>query len=240
MDEKKAIKISLSTFFLILAIIVIIVMCIFMFKLYNEKTEETKKSSELQTQVNNLNETISDLQGKIDNISETINSNNSTENTSTANNSTSFTDEQVKTALSNYLELRAHADCGSPLEYLNEKGKLNYDSSQDTILNDGTIITSIKFSDYKNAMLNYVSENEFEKNWTSTQYLNENNNGYLTKGQGGGKFWVYTVNSITKTNNSTYSTKITATDDFEDSKKDENLTFTVKSYNGNCVIDSIK
>ena len=240
MEEKKVTKISLSTFFLILAIIVILIMGIFIFRLYNEKAEETKKSSELQTQVNSLNGTINDLQGKIDNISETINPNNSIENISTTNNSISFTDEEVKIALSNYLELRAHADCGSPLEYLTEKEKLNYDSSKDTILDDGTIITSIKFSDYKNAMLNYVSESEFEKNWTSTQYLNENNNGYLTKGQGGGRFWVYTINSITKTNNSTYSTKTTATDDFEDSKKDENFTFTVKSYNGNCVIDSIK
>ena len=39
MEEKKVTKISLSTFFLILAIIAIIVMGIFMYKLYNEKTE---------------------------------------------------------------------------------------------------------------------------------------------------------------------------------------------------------
>ena len=60
MEEKKVTKISLSTFFLILAIIAIIVMGIFMYKLYNEKTEETKKSNELQTQVNSLNETVRD------------------------------------------------------------------------------------------------------------------------------------------------------------------------------------
>lgn len=243
MEEKKVTKISLSTFFLILAIIVIIVIGIFMLKLYNEKTEETKKSSELQTQVNNLNGTVSDLQEKIDNISETINFNNSTENTTTANNnnSISFTDDQVKTALSAYLELRAHAGCDGLLENLKEKGKLNYDSSKDSILNNGTVITSIKFSDYRNAMLNYVSENEFEKNWISTLYFDENSNGYLTKVQGGGGLRVYTVNSIAKTNNSTYSAKTTATlVDLDDSKEDENFTFTVTSYKGNCVIDSIK
>lgn len=242
MEEKQVTKINLLTFFFIL---VIIIMGIFIFKLYNEKTEETKKSSELQTQVNNLNETISNLQEKIDNTSENINSNNSTENTTTTNtsnnNAISFTDEQIKITLSNYLELRAHAGCDALLHNLEKKGKLNYDSSKDNILNDGTVITSIKFSDYKNAMLNYVSESEFEKNWTSTLYFNENSNGYLTKVQGGGGLRVYTINSITKTDNLTYSAKTTATlVDLDNSQEDENFTFTITSYNGNCVIDSIK
>ena len=90
MEEKNATKISLSTFFLILAIIAIIVMGIFIYKLNNDKTTEIQKSTELQAQVNSLNGTVSDLQGKIDNISKTINSNNSTntENkTNTSNNS---------------------------------------------------------------------------------------------------------------------------------------------------------
>ena len=55
MEENKVTKISLSTFFLIVSLIVIIVMGIFMYKFYNEKTEATKKSAELQTQINSLN-----------------------------------------------------------------------------------------------------------------------------------------------------------------------------------------
>lgn len=78
MEEKNVTKISLSTFFLILAIIAIIVMGIFIYKINNDKTTEIQKSTELQAQVNSLNGTVSDLQGKIDNISKTINSNNST------------------------------------------------------------------------------------------------------------------------------------------------------------------
>ena len=72
MEENKVTKISLSTFFLILAIIVIIVMGIFIYKLNNDKTEKIQKSTELQSQVNNLNGTVSDLQGKINSISQTI------------------------------------------------------------------------------------------------------------------------------------------------------------------------
>ena len=72
MEEKKTTKINLSTFFLIVSIIIIIVLCIFIYKLYNDKTTEIQKSTGLQTQINNLNSTINDLQGKINTISETI------------------------------------------------------------------------------------------------------------------------------------------------------------------------
>ena len=72
MEEKNVKKISLSTFFLILAIIVIIVMGIFIYKLNNDKIVEIQKSTELQSQVNSLNATVSDLQEKIDKVSETI------------------------------------------------------------------------------------------------------------------------------------------------------------------------
>ena len=89
MGEKKVTKISMSTFFLILALIAIIVMGIFIYKLNNDKTTEIKKSTQLQTQVANLNETVSDLQEKINNISNTINNKNTDDNTS--NNSEKLT-----------------------------------------------------------------------------------------------------------------------------------------------------
>ena len=92
MEEKKVTKISLSTFLLIIAIIAIIVMGIFIYKLNNEKTIEIQKSTELQSQVNNLNGTVSELQGKINSISETINTNTSSAN----NNVTNNTEKDVK------------------------------------------------------------------------------------------------------------------------------------------------
>lgn len=259
MEEKKEIKVSLTTFFLILAIIIILVMGMFIYKLSNEKTEETNKTSELQTRVNSLNNTIGDLQEKIDNISENINSNNSVENTSNTNNtntstntttttnnnnnnkSNSFTDKEVKKAFSDYLELGANAGCDNLLEALTEKGKLNYRPSKDTILDDGTVITTIKFSDYKKAMLNYVSESEFEKYWTSKQYFGKNSKGYLTKVQGGGGLRAYTINSIKKIDDSTYTAKTTSiVVDGDDDKENESFTFKVTSYKGKCVIDSVK
>lgn len=85
MEEKKITKISLSTFFLILAIIVIVVMGIVIYKLNNDKTTEIKKATELQTQVNNLNGTVSELQERVNKVSETINKETVTNTTTESN-----------------------------------------------------------------------------------------------------------------------------------------------------------
>lgn len=78
MEDKKVTKISLSTFLLIFAIIIIVIMGVFIFKLNNEKTVETQRATELETQVSNLNSTVNNLQEKINKVSETINSENTT------------------------------------------------------------------------------------------------------------------------------------------------------------------
>lgn len=66
-------------------------MGIFIYKLNNDKIAEIQKSTELQSQVNILNGTVSRLQEKIDNISETINNNSSAKNTTTTNTSNNIT-----------------------------------------------------------------------------------------------------------------------------------------------------
>lgn len=242
MEEKKSIKISLSTFFLILALIVIAFMAYY---IYTEKTNANKEIETLEANAVEMQNTIKDLQDKIDTISNTINSNNSNEDNNTTNtsdnNSTSFTDEQVKTALSNYLELRANMNCNALLNNLTEKGALNYDESKNIDSGDGTYgryITNIKYSDYRNAMLKYVSKSEFERNWNS--YYSEDSNGNLIAGDGGGGLRVYTIKSITKTNDSTYSAKVTSVVEDGEYFEEENLTFGVTSNNGICVIDSLK
>lgn len=238
MEENKVTKINLSTLFLILAIIVIIIMGIFLYKLYNEKTQAISKSAELETQMQSLNETVSNLQETIDNVSNTNNLGENANNTSDENNV--FTDEQIQESLSNYLELKSYADCDALLEALTEKGFLNYDSSKDTMQDDEWVLTTIKFSDYKNAMLNYVSENEFENKWNSTLYFSENSDGYLMKVQGGGSRRIYTIESITENSDCSYTAMTTYTiEDDNTIKENENFIFTIKSYNGKCVIDSI-
>ena len=69
MEEKKVTKISLSTYLLVIAIFAIVVMGALIYKLNNDKNTETKKSTELQSQVGSLSGTVNTLQNKIDNIS---------------------------------------------------------------------------------------------------------------------------------------------------------------------------
>lgn len=78
MEEKNVTKISLSTFFLILAIITIIIMAIYIYKLNNDKSIEIQKTSTLETQINNLEKKLS----SISSILETTTNNNDTVNTS--------------------------------------------------------------------------------------------------------------------------------------------------------------
>ena len=98
MEQKKTLKINLSTFLLILAIIAIIVMGVFIYKLNNDKTAEVQKSTELQAQVNTLNGTVSKKKKKINNISETIDSSSSNTNTNhnTSDSVSEFLNSQIK------------------------------------------------------------------------------------------------------------------------------------------------
>ena len=83
MSEKAPIKISLSTFFLVIAILVIIFMAMY---LYIEKTNSNKTIAELENSNADMENTIDNLQNKIDSIADTINS-NATTNSTTDNSS---------------------------------------------------------------------------------------------------------------------------------------------------------
>lgn len=61
MEKKEPIKISLSTFFLLLAIIVIIVMGMFIYKLSKEKDEEIQKFNQLKEQITTENSISSEI-----------------------------------------------------------------------------------------------------------------------------------------------------------------------------------
>ena len=237
MEKKEPIKVSLSTVFLIISIIIIGVMGYFIYKLYNDKNIEANKATELEKKLENLNSTITDLQGKINSDNETISANNTNQN---INNTAEFTDDQVKKAIADYLELNACADCDNLLTKLTEKGQINSDSSKYTNASTGEVITNVKFSDYKKAMLNYVTEAEFERNWTSKQHFKENANGYLTKMEGGGGLRIYTIKNISKIDKSTFNVKTSSAVDGNEYYEENTYTFTVKSNNGNCVIDNCK
>ncbi len=85
MEEKKAIKVSLSTLFLIIAIIIIVAMACY---IYLERSKFNDEVAKLQENVTNMENMVNSQEEKIKSISNTINSDNS----SVKNNNINSTD----------------------------------------------------------------------------------------------------------------------------------------------------
>ena len=239
MEEKNVTNISLSTFFLILAIIAIIVMGIFIYKLNNDKTTEIQKSTELRSKVNSLNGTVSDLQGKINNISETINSNNSSESSNTINNNNStenttvkFSEKEIKDVLQMCLNLESAKTNGpgTILETLGLYKDYSNSNSEKSAKKTRFMKTSIKFSDFKEAMLKYMTEECYQKQWSD---LYENEDGYLCYANVGATGVAYKVNSIKKVENG-YTANVTASSEGPDSE----LTVKFNIDSNKCIVKS--
>ena len=176
MEEKNATKISLSTFFLILAIIAIIVMGIFIYKLNNDKTAEIQKSTELQAQVNSLNGNVSDLQGKINTISDTVSSKDTTANNTTDNITSNNTDNSTTASSINkrlyklnsnqrYILLMDDNTYGMDQDFLKKKTyilDLNMTNSND-------IVKEVNLSSKLTPFVNeYINKNKGSKSGTCT------------------------------------------------------------------------
>ena len=239
MEEKNVTKNSLSFFLLIIAIIAIIVMGLFIYKLNNDKLAEIQKSQTLQSQVNSLNTTVNNLQGKIDIISQTINSNTSDKNNNTTNNSnsaetttTSFSENEIKAVLQMCLNLES-AKSNGPGTILNTLGlskDSSYRNSERIAKKTGFMRTAIKFTDFKEAMLKYMTEECYQKQWSD---MFENEDGYLCYSNTGASGIIYKVNSIKKVENG-YTANVTASSEGPDYE----LTVNFKIDDNKCVVKS--
>lgn len=240
MEEKQGIKISLSTFFLILSILVIIVMTYYIYKLNNDKKLANDKVIELNNQVNGLESTVNNLQGTISDISNTItNANSSIETNSNSNTQTNtnvtktFSNDEIKKAIQNYLDLVGARE-GSPEGLLVKLGLTNFGANTEKADNN-YIKTNIKYSEYKAKMLNYMTEQWFENNFTN---FFKNVNGYLYFFDGGATGMAFEVKSITLKGDYSDVNYIANVDNIhiDDSKEQENIEFHIENYNGICVI----
>ena len=165
MEEKNVTKISLSTFFLILAVIAIIVMGIFIYKLNNDKTAETQKSAELQAQVNSLNGTVGELQGKINTISDTVDNtiNSKTENQTT----TSLVNKRLYKLYSNqrYILLMDDNAYDTDQDFLKKKTYI----LDLNMINGNELVKEVNLSNKLTPFVNeYINKNKGSKNGTCT------------------------------------------------------------------------
>ena len=109
MEKKGSIKVSLSTVFLILAIIVIAIMGYFIYSLSEKNKSSEEEVTSLNLKVSNLESTVKNYEEKIDNISNTLNLantavNNSKINTSTNSSSATESSDSKYSEITNELE----------------------------------------------------------------------------------------------------------------------------------------
>ena len=240
MEEKNATKISLSAFLLVLSIIVIIVMACIIYKLNNEKQLANNKVTELNKQVNVLENTVSNLQNTISDISNTITQSNSiaeinsNSNTQTkASENKTFSNDEIKNAIQVYLDLVGACE-GSPEGLLVKLGLTSFGANTEKADNN-YIKTSIKYLDYKTKMLNYMTEQCFENNFTK---FFKNINGYLYYFDGGATGLEYKVKSITIKGDYSDLNYIANVENIllDDSREELNIEFHIENNNGKCVI----
>jgi len=161
MEEKKEIRISLSTCLLTIAVIVIIVMAVFIYKMYNEKASEINKIDELSNEIYNLKEKIGMLDSNVE-IDTTSNKSSNGNQTNNQNKKDEFTNEEIKEAIQNYLDLLGTSN-NSPsavVEYLfgYENVKLTWENDH---MNEHYTKTNIEYNKFKNEILNYMTEEAF-------------------------------------------------------------------------------
>ena len=240
MEKKEPVKISLPLFITIIVLLVAVISGIYVF-MQNQKLD--KEIAGLKEQISKTQTEKNELQEKLNKISDVTNNTNTDNskdsNTSSNNNNTSvsFTDEQVKTALNEYWDLRISIG-DEVLKKLARKGVLDYNDSE-TVEENWYATTKIKLDEYKKAMLNYVSEQEFNK--TFRDYFKVNNDGYLGYStEIGGPALYCIVRDVTKNGDKTYTAKTFSIEpDTADEAENETYNFTIKDYNGHCAIDSI-
>lgn len=215
--EKESIKVKLSTVILIIAIIVIIAIGVIIGIIYKERITNNNKVTNVE--------------------------NGMLEENSIANTEKNFSETEIKEVLQNYLNLIG-AYQGEPYGVLQEmknitrKNVINDEYPEAIEYGKGSILpTNIKYSEFKEFMLNYMTEELFNADFASG-YIDKNGDLYCKNyGATGIK---YEVKNIEKINNSAikYNGKIITIFE-EDAKEEWDIIFEIARKNNKCVISSI-
>ena len=191
---------------------------------------------------------ITKLEDRINNLEQANNktaviedtqSNNSTSSGQTENNTTTtFTNEEIKTAIQNYLHLEA-ARSGSRDGLLVYLGLMQYNSPVEHLDNNYEK-TNIRFTDFRNKMLNYMTEEWLEKQFIKPggREVFKDVDGYVCYEFGGASGLSIEVESIElkgEYSNSEYIAKTYVTE-ISDNKTLVNIEFHIDNVNNKCVI----
>lgn len=236
MEEKKFLKISLSTFLLILALIVIVLMAYY---IYETKSLHTKEMANLESHVTNMQNTIENLQTKLDSIPTENNSNNVVKNNTTSNATSKLSDSEIdKIALDLFKE-------GS--QKIRETEYSDYSDYDNAEPSDEKTFNGFLYKK-KNILYSDV-EKEYSKIFTG-EALNEvlnkrflNIDDYLYVSLGGATGWDIANIKVSQTakNNNEIEYLVTYNDlDINDELSNQsNCTMTIKLVNGEYRISAI-
>ncbi len=151
-----------------------------------------------------------------------------------------FSEEEVRAAYQKYLDLvgakwmESH-DILIKLDLIKEKDIFDFKEAK----TPGYSKTNIKYSDFKEKMLNYVTEKCFENDIIILDsvehkaYIDED--GYLCCANSGSSGGDYKVQSITKINDKQYEAKVIHL--LEEGSETINYNFGIENNNGRCVIN---
>ena len=232
MKETGSMKIRLLTFFLILAVIVIGVMGYFIYKSSDENKNEENKVSEVNNEVENIESTTNSLQEKNDSVYNMV---NLSEINNVSSDSNNFSNNEIKNLLQKYLDLVGRRE-GSPLGLLVKLDLCDYsDYNNAQKTSDNYVKTNIKYSEYKEKMLNYVTEEWFDEKFTNGY---KEDDGVLYYFDGGASGMEFEVKDITKKDDYSDWSYIAEVYNihFDASKELENIEFHIADNNGKCVI----
>ena len=233
-ETKEPIKVNVSTFLLIIAMIVIGVMAYFM---YSQKMQSDKDIVNLQDEAKKSQATINELQSKLDNVANIASSDKNTSNTETKSESKEFSDTEIRNAIQKYLDLKG-LFYGDSESLIGEEGlgfKQSDYANGTKAKTDGYTKTSIKYTDFKQKIYKYMTEKCF-KNEYGNYYIEED--GMLCYKKRGASGALYTLKSYTS-NSGKYITKV----DFSQAEEDHSeieFEFELVDNSTNVVVDYCK
>ena len=158
-EENKKISISLSPVLLLITTIIIVIMVVINYKLNDDKTKEIKKATELQAQVNSLNEKIDYLQEK-------------------ANNTTNIIDnEQISETFQDEIAQEEIANTSKKIPF-NEIIRNIYPDNNGNFSRNyyGSIIIDFKYDGDESEIEITIKENNFGEATGKTKLMYENHN----------------------------------------------------------------
>ena len=256
MNEKQPIKISLSTFLLVIAIIAIIILVSYIYYSNKKITELDSIATNLQTTINQLEEENTSNLNTTITEEETSNNNNITTNEKEE----SSTDEQttnkpndntqeLKNATQKYFDLRdtLSSNTFGILDELGLKTSSNDPSDYDGFYNDKPytdsyfIKTDISYSDFKEEISKYMTFDFFNNQYPDYVI---NRDGFLCLYSEGGTGIASTIEDFKISDNSsdTYTCDVTIETHYDDDGRnlEEDYTITLIRDGNRYVVSNCK